>query len=122
MTTLHPRGTLRARFEKPADVDVMFRRLGIGARRCDLGDEGLYLAEEIVAADKWFGGSDPAALGILVLALMIAQRQGSSRLPLDPNLIEGIHDWIARGAHLVEPADVTGTTCTPESTDMAVHD
>jgi len=83
MTTLHPRGTLRARFEKPADVDLVFRRLGIGARRCDLGDEGLYLAEEIVAADKWFGGSDPEALGILVLALMIAQRQGSSRLPLD---------------------------------------
>ena len=62
----------------------MFRRLGIGARRCDLGDEGLYLAEEIVAADRWLGGSDPEALGILVLALMIAQRQGSSRLPLDP--------------------------------------
>src|SRR5688500_2242035 len=62
----------------------MFRRLGIGAQRCDLGDEGLYLAEEIVAADRWLGGSDPVALGILVLALMIAQRQGSTRLPLDP--------------------------------------
>src|SRR5688500_15608810 len=62
----------------------MFRRLGIGAQRCDLGDEGLYLAEEIVAADRWLDGSDPEALGILVLALMIAQRQGSSRLPLDP--------------------------------------
>ena len=56
----------------------MFRRLGLGARACDLGDEGLYLAEEIVAADRWFGGSDPEALGILVLALMIAQRQGST--------------------------------------------
>ena len=41
----------------------MFRRLGVGARRCDLGDEGLYLAEEIVAADRWLGGSDPEALG-----------------------------------------------------------
>jgi exodeoxyribonuclease V alpha subunit len=83
MTTLHPRGTLRARFEH-TDQDAVFRRLGLGARACDLGDEGLYLAEEIVAADHWFGGSDPEALGILVLALMIAQRQGSTRLPLDP--------------------------------------
>ena len=81
---LHPRGTLRARFARTGETDAMFRRLGIGARRCDLGDEGLYLAEEIVAADRWLGGSDPDALGILVLALMIAQRQGSTRLPLDP--------------------------------------
>jgi exodeoxyribonuclease V alpha subunit len=80
---LHPRGTLRARFDRVADDDV-FRRLGAGARRCDLGDQGLYLAEELVAADRWIGGSDPEALGILVLALMIAQRQGSTRLPLDP--------------------------------------
>ncbi len=83
MSALHPRGTLRARFEG-TEQDAVFRRLGLGARACDLGDEGLYLAEEIVAADKWFGGSDPEALGILVLALMIAQRQGSTRLPLDP--------------------------------------
>ena len=95
---LHPRGTLRARFEPPAgDGDDAFRRLRLGARRCDLGDEGLYLAEELVAADRWLGGSDPEALGILVLALMIAQRQGSTRLPLDAGgkselrtLVEGI--------------------------------
>ena len=84
MTTLHPRGTLRARFEPRTDQDAVFRRLALGARACDLGDEDLYLAEEIVAADRWFAGSDPEALGILVLALMIAQRQGSTRLPLDP--------------------------------------
>jgi exodeoxyribonuclease V alpha subunit len=81
MIPLHPRGTLRARLS-PAGNDI-FRKLGIGARRCDLGDEGLYLAEEIVAADRWLGGSDDEVLGIAVLALMIAQRQGSSRLPLD---------------------------------------
>nr|MBA2538802.1 AAA family ATPase [Deltaproteobacteria bacterium] len=82
--SLHPRGTLRARFE-PVASDV-FRRLGVGARSCDLGDEGLYLAEELVAADVgWLGsGEHPEALAILVLALMIAQRQGSTRLPLDP--------------------------------------
>ena len=81
---LQPRGTLRARFEGVA-ADAVFRRLGLGARRCDLGDEGLYLAEEIVRADRWYNGSDPEALGILVLALMIAQRQGSTRLPLEPS-------------------------------------
>ena len=83
MTELHPRGTLRARFEALDPADAVFRRLGIGARRCDLGDQGLYLAEEIVAADRWLGGSDPEALGFLTLALMIALRQGSTRLPLD---------------------------------------
>ncbi len=81
--TLHPLGALRARFSDSGPVDV-FRRLGVGAQRCDLGDQGLYLAEELVGADRWLGGSDPEALGILVLALMIAQRQGSTRLSLDP--------------------------------------
>lgn len=82
--TLHPRGTLRARFE-PVASDL-FRKLGVGARQCDLGHDGLYLAEELVAADAgWLGsGEHPEALAILVLALMIAQRQGSTRLPLDP--------------------------------------
>lgn len=81
---LHPRGTLRARFE-PVASDV-FRRLRVGARNCDLGDEGLYLAEELVASDiGWLGSSEqPEALAIVVLALVIAQRQGSTRLPLDP--------------------------------------
>lgn len=81
---LHPRGTLRHRFE-PVASDF-FRKLGVGARSCDLGDEGLYLAEELVAADAgWLGsGEHPEALAVLVLALMIAQRQGSTRLPLDP--------------------------------------
>ena len=90
--TLHPKGTLRARFGGARDrgangsraTEDVFRRLGVGARKCDLGDEGLYLAEELVEADSWLGGSDPETLAILVLALMIAQRQGSTRLPLDP--------------------------------------
>jgi exodeoxyribonuclease V alpha subunit len=81
---LHPRGTLRARFE-PVATGELFRKLGIGARTCDLGDQGLYLAEELVKADAgWLGAGDhPEALAILVLALMIAQKQGSTCLPLD---------------------------------------
>ena len=89
MIPLHPRGTLRARLQPDAN-DGIFRRLGIGARRCDLGDEGLYLAEEIVAADRWLGGSDLEVLGILVLALMIAQRQGSTRLRLDAKSLRSL--------------------------------
>ncbi len=82
-TPLQPRGTLRSRFVPTTTGDI-FRRIGAGARTCDLGDEGLYLAEELVAADRWLGDADAQALAILVLALMIAQRQGSTRLPLDP--------------------------------------
>ena len=86
---LVPTGTLRARFAHAGlrgdAVEAVFRRLGVGARGCDLGDEGLYLAEELVGADRWLGGSDQTeALAILVLALMLAQRQGSSCLSLDP--------------------------------------
>lgn len=119
MTTLHPRGTLRARFER--GDDAVFRRLNLGARACDLGDEGLYLAEEIVAADRWFSGSDPEALGILVLALMIAQRQGSSRLPLDPSpkgqLYQLVKEILHIAGHDANAAQVlkriTALTATP---------
>jgi exodeoxyribonuclease V alpha subunit len=81
---LHPRGAVVAALGETSSSDDIFRRLGVGARRCDLGDEGLYLAEELLEADAWI--VDPAsrqALGYLVLALMVAQRQGSTRLPLD---------------------------------------
>jgi hypothetical protein len=79
---LLPGGTLRARFEPRSGPD-MFRQLGVGARSCDLGNEGLYLAEELVAAARWFGGHDPLVLGVLVLALMIAQR--GSTCSADPS-------------------------------------
>jgi exodeoxyribonuclease V alpha subunit len=96
---LLPSGTLRARFEPRSGPD-MFRQLGIGARSCDLGDEGLYLAEELVAADQWFGGRDPLVLGVLVLALMIAQRQGSTCLPLDPSPRGHLRGLVAEIARL----------------------
>jgi hypothetical protein len=35
----------------------LFRRLGVGARRCDLGDAGLYLAEELVAWNRFLGAA-----------------------------------------------------------------
>lgn len=80
---LHPRGAVVAALGETGGDDV-FRRLGVGARRCDLGDEGLYLAEELLEADAWIrDAASRQALGYLVLALMVSQRQGSTRLPLD---------------------------------------
>ena len=109
---LHPQGTLRARFERVATGEL-FRRLGVGARSCDLGDEGLYLAEELVSADVgWLGASEqPEALAILVLALMIAQRQGSTCLPLDrKGPLRTLIADIARVAKLdLDPARVMRT-------------
>lgn len=82
---LHPRGAVVAALGEAGPTDDVFRRLGVGARRCDLGDESLYLAEELVEADEWVADAPSRqALGALILALMVAQRQGSTRLPLDP--------------------------------------
>lgn len=81
---LHPRGAVVAALGESGPGDDVFRRLGVGARRCDLGDEGLYLAEELLEADAWIrDAASRQALGYLVLALLISQRQGSTRLPLD---------------------------------------
>jgi exodeoxyribonuclease V alpha subunit len=79
---LSPAGTVAARFGS-SDRDELFRHLGIGAARCDLGDQGLYLAEEIVRADRWLGPPEREALAFLVLATTVAARQGATRIPLD---------------------------------------
>ncbi|MBP8809555.1 MAG: exodeoxyribonuclease V subunit alpha [Kofleriaceae bacterium] len=82
---LSPLGAVRrARGGAAAGDDALFRRLGVGARRCDLGDAGLYLAEELVAWNRFLGGREKQSLALGVLALMLAVRSGSTRLPLDP--------------------------------------
>lgn len=58
------------------------RRLGEAAVACDLGDESIYLAEELVAQAWMMGESERLALALLVLAVAAAERQGSTRLPL----------------------------------------
>ena len=51
--SLSPLGAVRrARGGVPVAEDDLFRRLGVGARKCDLGDAGLYLAEELVAWNR----------------------------------------------------------------------
>jgi exodeoxyribonuclease V alpha subunit len=103
--TLDPRGTLRALVDRATVDDDVFRRLGIGARRCDLGDQGLYLAEELVAADRWLDGPDQReALALLVLALLVAQRQGASRLPLAAAELRPLIAELARLANGAEAA------------------
>jgi exodeoxyribonuclease V alpha subunit len=87
---LHPGGAVRAAMGALGTTagggrggDDVFRALGLGARRCDLGDQGLYLAEELVDAAGWHGAeADREALGILTLALLVVERGGASRLPL----------------------------------------
>ncbi len=76
---LDPRGAIAAHFRGDPARDV-FRRLRIGSARCDLGDQGLYLAEEIARLDFGAHESDHPAIAALVLAAQIAARGGASRL------------------------------------------
>jgi hypothetical protein len=48
------------------------------------GDAGLYLAEELVAWNRFLGPREKQSLALGVLAMMLAVRSGSTRLPLDP--------------------------------------
>lgn len=103
-----PRGTARERFariaraltpesvaepgeatsERPGadpesdELAEFFRNVGAGARTHDLGDESLYLAEELTGLQWSLGGRHRRALALLILATMISVRQGSTRLPL----------------------------------------
>jgi exodeoxyribonuclease V alpha subunit len=64
------------------DLDEFFRNVAAGAHAHDLGDESLYLAEELAELQWSLGSAERRAMAILVLATMISVRQGSSRLPL----------------------------------------
>ncbi len=81
------------------------RRLGAAAVACDLGDDSLYLAEELVAQAWMLGESERLALALLVLAVSAAERQGSTRLPLrDATLGKRVGE-LCRAAELaVDPA------------------
>jgi exodeoxyribonuclease V alpha subunit len=57
-------------------------RLGRAAAAYDLGDESVYLAEELVANAWSLGERQRLALALVALALSAAERQGSTRLPL----------------------------------------
>ena len=87
---LSPLGTALERVARaPAGESDMerwrraLRRLGQAATAYDLGDESVYLAEELVATAWSLGERQRLALALLALALSAAERQGSTRLPLD---------------------------------------
>ncbi|HTJ42434.1 MAG TPA: AAA family ATPase [Kofleriaceae bacterium] len=105
---LDPRGAVAVGMGARPGARDIFRQLGLGAARCDLGDEGLYLAEEIAAGAFGYGDDDRAALACLVLAAQIAARMGATRLPLDSSkkgpLRALVHD-IVRVAGLSLDAD-----------------
>lgn len=86
---ISPLGTAAQRFArlgrgKPANgLNAFFRRVAAAARDHDLGDDSLYLAEELVRLQWSLGPRERRALALLVLAALISVRQGSTRLPLD---------------------------------------
>src|SRR5688572_32113025 len=83
------------------------RRLGEAAVACDLGDESIYLAEELVAQAWMLGESERIALALLVLAVAAAERQGSTRLPLaGPALGRRVAELCAAGGLAAPPARV----------------
>lgn len=81
---LFAHGTVRRAMGGPApgDLDDFFRRLERGAGLHDLGDDSVYLCEELVATQQFLGDRDRRALALLVLATFVSARQGSTRLPL----------------------------------------
>ena len=64
-------------------LNAFFRRVAAAARDHDLGDDSLYLAEELVRLQWSLGPRERRALAMLVLATLVSVRQGSTRLPLD---------------------------------------
>jgi exodeoxyribonuclease V alpha subunit len=83
------------------------RRLGEAAVAWDLGDESIYLAEELVAQAWMLGESERLALALLVLSVSAAERQGSTRLPLRGAPLAGRIAALVKAAELaVDPAPV----------------
>ncbi len=83
---LHPQGAVRAALMTPQfGTDDIFRQLSASAAACDLGDQELYLAEELISMYPFvaLGGAHRNALAMLVLAIMVSERQGSTCIPLD---------------------------------------
>src|SRR5262245_1594900 len=86
------------------------RRMGQATIAWDLGDDSVYLAEELVAQAWLLGEDERIALALLVLALGAAEREGSTRLPLAGAALTARLSALARAAEIdVEPARVLRT-------------
>lgn len=80
--TLTPLGAARLRFGQAAPGPRWPSELRDRLREHDLGDEALYLAWELARLAPALSADEQQALELLVLASLIAVRQGSTRLPV----------------------------------------
>jgi exodeoxyribonuclease V alpha subunit len=75
-----PRGVLAP---DPADeLGALFDRLAAAAGARDLDAEDLFIAEELARVPWSMGGRQRRSLALLICAVLVAARQGSTRLPL----------------------------------------
>jgi exodeoxyribonuclease V alpha subunit len=83
---LHPKGAVRVALAAHHNAnDDIFRRLGTSAAVCDLGEQELYLAEELISMYPFVGEgvAQRTALAMLILAIVVSERQGSTCIPLE---------------------------------------
>ena len=100
-------GPVRGAGAGEAGWRAALRQLGQAAVAWDLGDESVYLAEELVAQAWVLGEKERIALALLVLALASAERQGSTRLPLSGDALGRRVGALVRAAGLaVDPRAV----------------
>jgi exodeoxyribonuclease V alpha subunit len=91
---------LERREAEPAGAPDLFRRLEAAGALQELGDDAVFLAEELVRPARYLGDRQKQALGLLALAALVAARQGSTRIPL----AGGSDSWMARFVRQVATA------------------
>ena len=82
LVELNPLGTARSRFGQPAPGLAFPESLRAAVREYDLPSETVALAWEIARLARNISPEEGEALLVLVLATLVAARQGSTRVPL----------------------------------------
>src|SRR5262245_31860554 len=109
LLTVHREGAPVSEPERSDELGwrTALRRLSEAAITWDLGDESIFLAEELVAQAWMLGESERLALALLVLSLAASERQGSTRLPLRGEPLTGRVVALIRAAQLpIDPSRV----------------
>lgn len=86
--------------------DDLLARLAASEGAAELGDDLLVIADELLAARRIRPGEDGEALALALVSVLVASRQGSTRLPLDPapaGPLGQILGPIARAAECARP-------------------
>lgn len=109
-SSCHSPGGMRASAGLDLMTDTWLSLVNVPVRNARAGSEGMKLVKPC----------DPEHSFLFVKLTMSAETETAGHYgghmpaandPLPPEELQLIHDWIARGAKLAEPADVTGTTC-----------